>query len=119
MEGSRTPSSLNFFGGESGGWRREPPDEKVQAVRRGSGSPATTAVAVGDLWVEMNRGDEERRDVLRGVDLKVEKGERLALMGRNGAGKSTFLRTLAGLNDAVRGKFDAPGGIALLSPEPQ
>jgi energy-coupling factor transport system ATP-binding protein len=39
-------------------------------------------------------------------------------MGRNGAGKSTLLRTLAGLVESVRGKAEAPGGIALLSQNP-
>lgn len=48
----------------------------------------------------------------------VERGERVALMGRNGAGKSTLLRTLAGLVEQVRGKAEAPGGVALLSQNP-
>jgi energy-coupling factor transport system ATP-binding protein len=39
-------------------------------------------------------------------------------MGRNGAGKSTLLRTAAGLVDPVRGKLEAPGGIALLTQNP-
>ncbi len=39
-------------------------------------------------------------------------------MGRNGAGKSTLLKTAAGLIDPVRGKLDAPGGIALLTQNP-
>ena len=39
-------------------------------------------------------------------------------MGRNGAGKSTLLRTLAGLVEPVRGKAEAPGGIALLTQNP-
>ena len=39
-------------------------------------------------------------------------------MGRNGAGKSTLLRTAAGLVDPVRGKVEAPGGIALLTQSP-
>jgi energy-coupling factor transporter ATP-binding protein EcfA2 len=116
-KGSRTPSSLNFFGGEeSSGCGRIA--EKVQDVRRGSGSPSAAAVAVQDLWVELSTGDGEKRDILRGVDLTVKKGERLALMGRNGAGKSTLLRTLAGLTDAVRGKIELPGDIALLTQNP-
>lgn len=62
--------------------------------------------------------DDDTRDVLRGIDLRVEAGERVALMGRNGAGKSTLLRTLAGLVEPVRGKVEAPAGIALLTQNP-
>jgi ABC-type multidrug transport system ATPase subunit len=70
-----------------------------------------------DLWVELGQEDE-RRDVLKGVDLEIRGGERVALMGRNGAGKSTLLRTLAGLVEPVRGRVEAPGGIALLTQNP-
>ncbi len=69
------------------------------------------------LWVELDPGDGPV-DVLRGIDLEVEPGELVALMGRNGAGKSTFLRTAAGLIDPVKGKVETPGGIALLTQNP-
>jgi energy-coupling factor transport system ATP-binding protein len=80
-------------------------------------SPNVNAADVRDLWVELDRGDVAH-DVLRGIDLRVDRGERVALMGRNGAGKSTLLRTLAGLVEPVRGKVQAPGGIALLTQNP-
>jgi energy-coupling factor transport system ATP-binding protein len=79
--------------------------------------PRPSALAIRDLWVELERGDA-LRDVLRGIDLRVERGERVALMGRNGAGKSTLLRTVAGLVAPVRGRVEAPGGVALLTQSP-
>jgi energy-coupling factor transport system ATP-binding protein len=80
-------------------------------------SPDAMAAEVRNLWVELSRGGEPH-DVLRGIDLKLWRGERVALMGRNGAGKSTLLRTLAGLVEPVRGKAEAPDGIALLTQNP-
>ena len=91
--------------------------EKVQAVRRGTDTPSSTVVKLRDIWVELGEADE-RRDVLRGVNMRVDRGERVALMGRNGAGKSTLLRAVAGLQGVVRGKVEAPGGVALLTQSP-
>jgi energy-coupling factor transport system ATP-binding protein len=39
-------------------------------------------------------------------------------MGRNGAGKSTLLRAVAGLVEPVKGRAEAPGGVALLTQNP-
>ena len=35
--------------------------------------------------------------LLAGVDLSIESGERIGLIGRNGTGKSSLLKALAGL----------------------
>ena len=43
-------------------------------------------------------------EVLRGVDLTVEPGETLAVLGRNGVGKSTLVMTLMGLVRATGGR---------------
>ena len=37
--------------------------------------------------------------VLNGVNLKVEKGDIVAIIGSSGSGKSTMVRCLAGLED--------------------
>ncbi len=45
---------------------------------------------------------------LRRIDLEVAPGRTLALLGRNGAGKTTFLRILAGLTSPTEGAVSLP-----------
>jgi energy-coupling factor transport system ATP-binding protein len=46
---------------------------------------------------------------LRGVDLSLHAGEVVALMGRNGAGKSSLLKSLVGLVEPSSGRVEAGG----------
>jgi branched-chain amino acid transport system ATP-binding protein len=48
-------------------------------------------------------------DVLKGIDLSVEEGEIVALLGSNGAGKSTTLRSISGLMANVSGSITFNG----------
>jgi branched-chain amino acid transport system ATP-binding protein len=43
-------------------------------------------------------------EALRGVSLQVEEGEAVTIIGSNGAGKSTTLRSISGLTPAMTGK---------------
>jgi ATP-binding cassette subfamily F protein 3 len=45
-----------------------------------------------------------RRPVLEGVDLEIVRGERIGVVGENGAGKSVLLRVLAGLIEPTVGE---------------
>ena len=48
-------------------------------------------------------------EALRGVSLRVEEGEVVTLIGANGAGKSTTLRTISGLIEPKRGSIRFAG----------
>jgi len=47
----------------------------------------------------------EGRELLCGIDLSVQQGEILCLLGPSGSGKSTLLRIIAGLEKAEKGKI--------------
>jgi putative ABC transport system ATP-binding protein len=57
--------------------------------------------------------------VLQGVELQVERGASLALMGESGSGKSTLLHLLAGLDRVDRGSLDIDGHALHRLSEPQ
>ncbi|MEX2475871.1 ABC transporter ATP-binding protein, partial [Marinobacter sp.] len=50
-------------------------------------------------------------DVLSGLDLELEAGDSLALMGRSGSGKSTVLNLLCGLEMADQGCIGVSGRV--------
>jgi branched-chain amino acid transport system ATP-binding protein len=47
--------------------------------------------------------------VLHGIDFELKRGEQVALLGRNGMGKTTLLRSLMGLVDDCRGGMTLSG----------
>ncbi len=50
-----------------------------------------------------------RVDILRGIDLKVAKGESVALLGPSGSGKSSLMAVLSGLERATGGSIRVAG----------
>ena len=57
-------------------------------------------------------------EVLRRVSLSVAPGDRVGVIGPNGIGKSTFLRILAGLEEADDGRIARSGTVGYLPQEP-
>lgn len=56
---------------------------------------------VGKIWP---LPDGKKRPVFSGISGMVRRGEKIAVVGVNGAGKSTFLKLLAGETEATHGK---------------
>ena len=57
-------------------------------------------LAVNALDVDING-----TPILRGIGLEINSGEIIGLIGRNGAGKTTFLRSVMGLLPIVDGSI--------------
>jgi sulfonate transport system ATP-binding protein len=72
----------------------------------------TPAVRVENL----HRSFNEAGGVLNGLDLEIAPGEFVALLGRSGSGKSTFLRALAGLDRGVAGtgRIEVPEKVSVV-----
>lgn len=70
-----------------------------------------------DIWFRYSRGGQ---DVLRGLDFTVEKGKWYGLLGGNGAGKSTTLKTVSGIIKPQRGTIKINSDrLAMLPQNPQ
>ncbi|EFU43232.1 ABC transporter related protein [Paenibacillus vortex V453] len=54
-------------------------------------------------------------EVLRGIDLSLHEGERIALVGNNGAGKSSLLKLIAGIAKPSSGSVEIMGQSTALS----
>jgi putative ABC transport system ATP-binding protein len=67
--------------------------------------PPVTVDVRGWGWRHAGR----RAWALRGVDLRIEPGERLLLLGPSGAGKSTLLAILGLLDGAFNGEYYLAG----------
>jgi ABC-type multidrug transport system fused ATPase/permease subunit len=80
------------------------PDDRTPSGR----TPHDELIEAGDVRFSYVDG----RDVLHGVDLVVQPGERLAMVGPSGAGKSTLGRLVAGIHPPRTGHVTV-GGVGM------
>ena len=73
-------------------------------------------IDISGLWF---RYDQRSQDILRDLNLKVEKGELFCILGGNGVGKSTALKAISTVVKAQRGKVSVSGKQAMLPQNPQ
>jgi sulfonate transport system ATP-binding protein len=57
--------------------------------------------------------------IFAGFDLRVGRGERLAILGASGCGKSTLLRCIAGLDAPQSGRITVSGELGCMFQEPR
>jgi len=68
----------------------------------------TAIVSIKGVAKSYVRG-KQRVEVLKSLDLAVERGEFLALMGPSGSGKTTLLNLIGGLDHPDRGEIEVAG----------
>ena len=65
-------------------------------------------IEVSDLW-KVYETNGSKVQALRGIDLKIDQGQSLAIEGVSGSGKSTLLYLLGGLDRATSGEIQVNG----------
>ena len=101
---------------EGRAWLREAaPSPLLPLPEKAPSSPGAVAVELKDVWF---RYEKESPDVVRGLSLTAHRGRLTALLGGNGAGKTTCLGLMSGLLRPIRGTVTANGKVAVLPQNP-
>ena len=88
--------------------RSFPSEPKIKTIPMEAASDAAgeMALSMKELWF---RYEKDSPDILRGVTAEVPKGSLYAIVGGNGAGKSTTLKAISGICRPYRGKVKVFG----------
>ena len=80
------------------------PSEATATIPSGGGGATDTIIEVHDL-VKTYRSGGVQVPALRGVSLRVRRGEMLAILGASGSGKSTLIKCVNGLEPFQQGEI--------------
>jgi len=82
------------------------PDETLNTLQK---APQPTAITISGVSVSYPVGKKHRKTILEDLNLKIEEGEFVVLLGQTGCGKSTLLRMILGQERPTAGDISVAG----------
>ena len=93
---------------------QDPPEGGLMMA---GGEPMDRMLALEKVTKIFNKGTQDEKVALDGLDLTIKKGEFVTIIGSNGAGKSTLLNVVAGTHKPDKGAISIAGEDVTKAPE--